>query len=380
MGRRGTTTPDLTDAQRRSIRAGLLRWYAANKRDLPWRRRSTAYRVWIAEAMLQQTQVATVLPYYRRFLKRFPSITSLAGATEDDVLKVWEGLGYYTRGLNLLRAARTIRGEHGGRFPRTYDGLVSLPGIGRYTAGAILSIAMGQDAALVDGNVIRVLARLLNYDGDVTRGPAKEVFWAVAERLLPPGHAGDFNQALMELGSLVCTSRSPQCGPCPVRRACRARQAGTQARLPVKARRKPVPHYEIGVGVVWKDGRVLIARRPSSGLLAGLWEFPGGKQQPGETIQQCVRREVREELAIDVTVGAHMMTVKHAYSHFKVTLHFYTCEHQHGEAQALGCSAWRWARPHELTQHAFPAGSTRAVNAVAQFDQDHPLLPTNPPD
>ena len=358
--------PDFTATQRRSVRQRLLRWYQTHRRDLPWRRRPTPYRVWIAETMLQQTQVATVIPYYRRFLKRFPSIRSLAEAENDHVLKLWEGLGYYSRGLNLIRAARTIRSDYGGRFPRTYEGLVSLPGIGRYTAGAILSIAMRRDAPLVDGNVIRVFARMLDYAEDVTRGPVKEVFWGVAERLLPRGRAGDFNQALMELGATVCLARTPRCDHCPVRTVCQARRAGTQAGLPVRAPRRPTPHYDVGVGVVWHNDRVLIARRPPKGLLAGLWEFPGGKVQPGESLPECVRRELEEELGIDVTVGDHLMTVKHAYSHFKVTLHFYACAYECGEPQALGCSAWRWVRPCDLEQYAFPAGSARAVQAVAE--------------
>ena len=380
MGPRDISAPQFAPAQRRAVRTRLLQWYGEHKRDLPWRRRPTPYRVWVAETMLQQTQVATVIPYYRRFLKRFPSLKALADAREDDLLKVWEGLGYYTRGLNLLRAARRVRDEHGGRLPRTYEGLVSLPGIGRYTAGAVLSIAMGQDAPVLDGNVMRVLARLLDWAEDVTRAPVKEALWGVAERLVAPGRTGDFNQAMMELGSQVCVPRAPRCDTCPVRRVCRANAAGTQDDLPVKARRKPVPHYEIGVGVVWQGDRVLIARRPSTGLLAGLWEFPGGKQQPGETIRQCVRREVHEELGVDVSVGTPMMAVKHAYSHFRVTLHFYTCAYVAGRPRPLGCSAWRWVHPHELARYAFPAGSTRAVRAVIDFDKRHPLLRSTPSD
>ena len=368
-GSGGQPLPDFTPAERRVIRQRLLRWYGEHQRDLPWRRRPTPYRVWVAETMLQQTQVATVIPYYRRFLKRFPSLKALAAAREDDLLKLWQGLGYYTRGLNLLRAARRVRDEHGGRLPRTYEGLVSLPGIGRYTAGAILSIAMGQDAPVLDGNVMRVLARLLDWAEDVTRAPVREALWGVAERLVAPGRAGDFNQAMMELGSQVCVPRDPHCDRCPIRGVCRAEQAGGQDGLPVKAKRKPVPHFEIGVGVVWKRDRVLIARRPESGLLAGLWEFPGGKQQPGETIPECVGREVKEETGVDVAVAAPMMTVKHAYSHFKVTLHFHTCAYQRGRARAIGCSACRWVRPDDLARYAFPAGSMPVVRAIAGPDK-----------
>ena len=315
--------------------------------------------------MLQQTQVNTVIPYYRRFLKQFPSIKALAESPEDDVLKVWEGLGYYSRCRNLRKAAQKIRRELGGRFPRTLEGLMSLPGIGPYTAGAVASISMGQDAAVVDGNVIRVFARLLNDSRDVAKPQTKEAYWGVAERLLPSGRAGDFNQALMDLGATVCRPRAPLCKQCPLHRRCRARAEGMQDRLPNKSRRPPVPHYQIGVGVVWKKGKVLIARRPSSGMLGGLWEFPGGKQMAGEPIRECVRREVEEELNVDVDVGRHMATVDHAYSHFKVTLHFYECAHRSGRPKALGCSAWKWIKPGEIRRYAFPAGSMRVVEAIA---------------
>ena len=352
--------------QRSRIQSALLRWYARHKRDLPWRRRPTPYTTWIAEAMLQQTQVAAVIPYYRRFLKLFPSIKALAEAGEHDVLKAWEGLGYYSRCRNLHKAARLIRSELGGRFPRTLDGLIALPGVGRYTAGAIASIAMGQDAAVVDGNVIRVFARLLDYRGDVTKPRVRSMFWQVAAELLPPGRAGDFNQALMDLGATVCKPRSADCARCPVRGDCCAFAANTQDSLPRKARKRARRHEEIGVGVVWREGKVLIARRPSEGLLGGLWEFPGGKQEPGETIAECVRREVKEELGVDVNVGALMMVVDHAYSHFTVTLHFHECAYESGEPQAIGCSEWRWVEPSEVKQYAFPSGSAKAVDAVAQ--------------
>ena len=356
--------PDFSSVERRRIRARLLRWYALHKRDLPWRRAPTPYRVWVAEMMLQQTQVATALPYYRRFLRRFPSIKALAAADEADVLKAWEGLGYYSRARNLRKAARKIRREYGGRFPRTREALLSLPGVGPYSAGAILSIAMGRDEPAVDGNVTRVFARLLQYSQDVTRMPARKHLWQVAEGLLPRGRAGDFNQALMELGAGVCRPRNPRCGECPLSGHCRAYREGLQTSLPRKPRARPVPHYDVGVGVVWKAGRILIARRPSEGLLGGLWEFPGGKIRPGERAAECVRREVREELNVKVTVDAHMVTAKHAYSHFKVTLHFYECRYRAGRPKALGCAAWKWVRPQELSQYAFPAGTVPALRLL----------------
>ena len=368
MGRKSADASrnGFTPQERREIRLRLLRWYGWHARRLPWRTNPTPYRTWIAEAMLQQTRVETVIPYYRRFLRQFPSVKSLAEASEEELLKAWEGLGYYSRCRNLRHAARMIRSEMGGRFPRTEQGMRSLPGIGRYTAGAVRSIAMGHDAAAVDGNVTRVLARLLDDHRDTSTAKAVGFFWDVAEALVPRGRAGDFNQGVMDLGATVCQPRTPQCEACPLADLCRARRAGTQGDLPRRRKRRPVPHYTIGVGVVWKGRRVLIARRPSDGLLGGLWEFPGGKLEGGESLPECVRREVREEVGIDASVDEHMLTVGHAYSHFRVTLHFYACTYVKGRPRALGCSDWKWARPDELAQYAFPAGSAKAVTAVVE--------------
>ncbi len=356
---------DFSEEERRRIRRDLLRWYDRERRDLPWRKRPTPYTAWVAEMMLQQTQAAAAVDYYRRFLRRFPSLKALAEADEQEVLKLWEGLGYYARARNMLRAARLIRERYAGRFPRTREGLMSLPGVGRYCAGAILSIAMGQRAAAVDGNVIRILARLLAAREDPRRAAGKEFFWRAAEPLVPSDRPGDFNQALMDLGALVCRPRAPACERCPLAWACRARAEGVQQELPVKARRPAPPHYQVGVGVVWRGEKVLIGRRPSEGLLGGLWEFPGGKQQPGESMAECVAREVKEETGVDVAVGPRALLVRHAYSHFRVTLHFYHCVHERGRARAVGCAACRWVKPEELKRYAFPAGSARAVEAVA---------------
>ncbi|MBI3913813.1 MAG: A/G-specific adenine glycosylase, partial [Chloroflexi bacterium] len=266
------------------ISSRLLAWYAKHKRDLPWRRDAhNPYRVWISETLLQQTQVTTVIPYYKKFLERFPSVRVLARARLDTVLKVWEGAGYYARARNLHRAAKEIVKRCGGKIPGTVEELRKLPGIGRYTAGAVASIAFGRDVPVVDGNVARVLCRYF-----AIRQPPKETrtqkeLWARAEELLPRGHAGDFNQALMELGATLCKPRQPLCAQCPLARGCTARRLGIQAKLPTKAKKKKLPHYEIGVGVIWKEKQILIAKRFANDLLGGLWEFPGGKRKRGES-------------------------------------------------------------------------------------------------
>ncbi len=348
-----------------AIRTRLLRWFSLHKREMPWRGRTDPYAVWVSEIMLQQTQVATVRPYYERFMKRFPDVGSLARARLDAVLKAWEGLGYYTRARNLHTAAKLVS-SRGGGIPRTPEGLRELPGIGRYTAGAIASIAFGLDEPVLDGNVARVLCRVF-----LVKTPAKDPrterrLWAIARELLPAGRAGEFNEALMDLGATVCTPRSPSCATCPIEALCTARAKGMEELLPVKVRRKPVPHYEICVGIVRKRGRILIDRRPEEGLLGGLWEFPGGKRERGESREECVRREVLEELGIRVRVGRKVAVVRHAYSHFRVTIHAYECAFVSGRPRAIRCSAWKWARPSELSRYAFPAANARIIAALAK--------------
>ncbi|MBN1978548.1 MAG: A/G-specific adenine glycosylase [Anaerolineae bacterium] len=333
----------------------LLAWFAAEARDLPWRQggpyRSarTPYRVWLAEVMLQQTQVDAVAPYYERFLARFSTVEALAAAPLEDVLKLWEGLGYYSRARNLHAAARQIVAQHGGQIPGTFEALLTLPGVGRYTAGAVASIAFGQDTPAVDGNVRRVLARAFAIREDVSRPGTQRELEALARSLLPPGQAGAFNEALMELGATVCTPRAPQCDRCPLRELCLARAAGEQTSLPVKRPRKRTPHYDVAAAVtVDKDGCVLVAQRNADDMLGGLWEFPGGKREAGETLAECLAREMREELDVGVEVGELLTVVEHAYTHFRITLRAFRCRIVAGEPRCLDCAAFRWASLPEL--------------------------------
>jgi len=330
------------------FQSSLLGWYKAHRRDLPWRRTKDPYRILLSEVMLQQTQVQTVIPYYRRFLKAFPSFHDLARARLQKVLKLWEGLGYYSRARNLHALAKTVVKHHYGRLPSTFEELTALPGIGRYTAGAVLSIAFHKNYPVVDGNVQRVLARHFAMREDVALPSTQEWFWNLAAQLLPEGKAGDFNQALMELGATVCTPRSPECPRCTLNQDCQAFRAGLQNYLPVKKKKKPTPHFHIGAGVVRHGKKILISQRPLKGLLGGLWEFPGGKQERGETLPHCVKREIREELGIEVEVGKKLADVDHAYSHFKITLHAYECRYLRGKPRAIGCRAWKWVKTKDL--------------------------------
>jgi len=361
-----TFTDAVSEPLRRQIQDRLLTWSHAHHRDLPWRGERDPYRIWVSEVMLQQTQVDTVIPYYRRFLAQFPTLRSLAEADLDEVLKVWEGLGYYARARNLHRAARRVMERHGGQLPAARKALLALPGIGPYTVGAILSLAFGQDAAVLDGNVRRVLSRLFAIDGDPRSAATRQGLWDLAEALLPPGQAGRFNEALMDLGATVCTPGEPRCADCPLSEGCQGYQGDDPERYPTRVQRRPRPHYDVAAGLIWRGDQLLISKRYTDDLLGGLWEFPGGKRESGETLEECLVREIREELGIEIAVGDLMATVRHAYTHFRVTLHVYHCRYLSGEPQALGCADWRWVRPDELDGFAFPAADRRIIAALQE--------------
>lgn len=313
--------------------------------------------------MLQQTQVETVKPYYVRFLDSFPTVEALAAASLGDVLKQWEGLGYYSRARNLQRAAQAVAAA--GAFPRTVEELMQLPGIGRYTAGAIASIAFGVRAPVLDGNVIRVYARLLDLPDDVSERATQERLWTTAEAWLPDDRPGDYNQAIMDLGRLICKSRSPACKSCPIQAHCGALVHGTQSERPVKAAKAETPYYDVSAGIIRDaEGRILIAQRPLDGLLGGLWEFPGGKQEPGESMPDCLRRELREELGIEVEVGDLFVKVRHGFTHFKITLHAYECRYAGGEPQTLGVQAYTWVTEEELERYSFGKADRQVIAAL----------------
>ena len=332
----------------------LLDWFACCARDLPWRRERTPYRAWVVEVMLQQTRAETVVPYYERFLARFPTVQALAEASLEEVLKAWEGLGYYARARHLHAAARQVVAAHDSQLPATFQGLIALPGMGRYIAGAVASIACGQDVAAVDGNARRVLCRAFAVREDVTRPGTQRALEALATGLLPPGRAGAFNEALMELGATVCTPRAPGCDHCPLRDLCVAHAQGDAEALPVRGPRRRIPHYDVAAAVITRaggegaGGRLLVAQRKADDMLGGLWEFPGGKREEGETLAECLAREIREELGVEVQVGERVAVVKHAYTHFRMTLYAFLCCLVAGEPRCLDCAAFRWVTLAEL--------------------------------
>ena len=287
----------------------------------------------------------------------------LAAAEQQQVLKLWQGLGYYARARNLHRAAQQVITEFGGQFPDRFDAVLSLPGVGRTTAGGILSAAFNQPIAILDGNVKRVLSRLIALP--VPPKQAVTDLWQLSEHLLDPDHPRVFNQALMDLGATVCMPKQPQCDRCPWSDHCQAYAANLQSCLPMSTPRSPLPHKLIGVAVIWnQSGQILIDQRPQNGLLGGLWEFPGGKVEPGETIPNCIHREIQEELGIDIEVGDHLITVDHAYTHFKVTLTVHHCRHLSGTPQPLGCEQVRWVNLEDLDQYPFPKANQQIIAAL----------------
>lgn len=342
----------------------LLRHFGRTRRDLPWRRNTDPYRVWVSEIMLQQTQVAAVVPYYGRFLARFPTLRSLARAKLHDVLRAWEGLGYYSRARNLHRAAREIVARHGGRLPDSVEGLRALPGIGAYTAAAVASICFGRPVPCVDGNFVRVFARFFGLHGD-SRAPRFRT--VIAERVQPamPADApGDFNQAVMELGATVCKPRNPGCTICPLRRWCVAWRTGRVERFPERSRRKRTPHFDVVACVIRRGPKVLIAQRRPDQMLGGLWEFPGGKCKPGETLEDAAVREIREEIGIAIEPLRRLTAIDHAYSHFRITLHAVECRYVSGRARPIECAAVRWVMPEQFEDFPFPVTDRRIVKRL----------------
>jgi A/G-specific adenine glycosylase len=332
----------------------ILAWYADNARSLPWRRSQDPYSIWISEIMLQQTQVETVIPYYQRWMARFPTLTDLAHSNEQEVLRFWEGLGYYSRGRNLFHAACKVMVEYDGKIPAERDILAHLPGIGPYTAAAIASIAFSLNEATLDGNIRRVLSRLFDISLIARSKECEESLWKLARQLLPHGRAGDFNQAMMDLGATLCTVHNPQCERCPVQHFCQAHNQGTQEQRPVLKPRAKIPSIIVCAAVITREGKVLIARRPSKGLLGGMWEFPGGKMKDNEDFASGLKREILEELGTVIDIGESVGIYRHAYTHFRVTLHAFYCTLDGKEPHPLEASEIRWVAPFELA--GFPMG------------------------
>ena len=316
--------------------------------------------------MLQQTQLQVVLPYWQRWMQAFPTREALASATEQEVLLLWQGLGYYSRARRLQQGARQLNQAWAmDAWPRDLEGWLALPGIGRSTAGSILSSAFDLPVPILDGNVKRVLSRLIASPKPPGRNQAE--LWHLSESLLDPTHPRIFNQALMDLGATLCTPKNPSCPLCPWSDHCAAYAAGDPSHYPVKDAPRELPFQVIGVGVVLNDlGEVLIDQRLNEGLLGGLWEFPGGKQEPEEAIEATISRELKEELAIEVLVGEHLISLDHAYSHKRLRFEVHLCQWRSGDPQPLASQQVRWVKPEQLGEFPFPAANARIIAALLE--------------
>jgi A/G-specific adenine glycosylase len=349
----------------KTFSAELLAWFGEHRRPLPWRETGDPYRIWLSETMLQQTQAHAVIPYYNRFLARFPDMRSLAAADEDDVLKLWEGLGYYRRIHHFIAAVKEVCNRHDGNVPNDPGAFRNLSGVGDYTAAAVMSIAFGHRLPVVDANVLRVTTRYFRIAEAVDKAKTKRMIREELKRLIPDNAPGDFNQAMMELGALVCTPRNPRCDTCPIAGGCGAYAAGETDRYPRIARKPKVPEYHVALGLVMQEGRFLIQKRPSSGHLAGMWELPGGKIRDGESPEQALRRKCREELGMDILVHERCAAASHAYSHFKIHVFLYRCNAGRIVEKPVKNQTLAWIDSEEIPDYPFPSVNHKLFAALS---------------
>jgi A/G-specific adenine glycosylase len=348
-----------------AVTQALLDWYGKQRRPLPWRATRDPYCIWVSEVMLQQTQVATVLGFYERWLRRFPNVEALAAADTEDVLRAWEGLGYYSRARNLQRAAREVVSRHGGKLPASVADLVELPGIGRYSAGAIASIAFERDEPAIDGNIVRVLTRLFGLRGDPKRAPLAGRLWQLARELLPSGRAGEFNQALMELGATCCTPRAPSCAACPVRSHCRALALDRVLDFPEASRRPAMSEEQRALAVVRRRERVLVVRAPAQAARwAGMWQFPDVLVENGESPPAALAAGVALGTGLRVSVGERLLGVRHQVTRFRIEIDVYACTAQAGRARPLAFDEVRWCDTGALARVPMPAAHRRVARSL----------------
>lgn len=346
----------------------ILAWFAVSSRDLPWRRTYTPYHIWISEIMLQQTQMDRVVTYFTRWLERFPDIESVAAAPEQEILKFWEGLGYYSRARNILKTAGLLVRDFKGRLPENHNALLGLPGIGKYTAGAIMSLAFNREFAIVDANIERLFSRLFDIRQPVKNPESQKFIWQTASELIPTGQAREFNQALMELGALICTPNTPKCPDCPLERLCEAHRLGLVAERPVRPENsKKIIPVAMATGILKRNGKIFIQKRPATGVWANLWEFPGGRLERAESPAAALVREYKEETGFRVGKLQKIQVIKHSYTIYRVTLHCFFCSLLAGNPdnpELTAAQEYRWVHPAELAAFAFPAGHRSLVTSL----------------
>jgi A/G-specific adenine glycosylase len=342
-----------------TIAQKLLKWFQANKRSLPWRKTNDPYAIWVSEVMLQQTQVNTVIPYYERFLKKFPSIESLAKSDPDHVLKCWEGLGYYARALNLQKASQIVLNQFSGQVPSDPVLFRQLPGVGDYINAAVQSIAFGHRLAVVDGNVRRVLSRLFEMTETVNDNKYAKKFADQAQRLICNQFPGNYNQSIMELGALICTPKKPQCVRCPLSNHCQAFFHDTISIFPMRKKSPVIPTENWVAAIIQKDNKYLLTQRKPGGFLGGLWEFPGGKMDTFETKQNACLRHIKEQLQISIHIKNHVTQIKHAYTHFKQNMDAFLCQYHSGTIVLNGPADYKWIGWSEINQFALPKSNLK---------------------
>ena len=336
-----------------SFTDSLLYWYNKNKKLFPWRKIKDPYKIWVSEIMLQQTQVQTVIPFYNKWVLKFPNIESVSKAGDNELFKYWEGLGYYQRVQNLRKACIQILENYDGSIPSNKNDLMNLKGVGDYTASAIASIAFNKKHHVIDGNVKRIMSRLLCLPHFLSKSMSK-INKFLSEHISDKS-PGDFNQALMDLGREICTPKSPQCLKCPISDYCKSHLMNKVSKYPIKNNNKKIfPHYDIGIGVIWHEDKILITKRKKSGLLGGLWEFPGGKIRPTETKEACIKREIKEELNIDIDISNFIAKVIHKYSHFGISLYAYHCHYKGGIIRCNSADNFKWIKSNNFSDYPFP--------------------------
>ena len=347
------------------ISQNLIQWYDRTVYDFPWRKTKDVYKIWISEIMLQQTQVTTVVSYYNRWIKSFPSVEILANTNIHDVLKAWEGLGYYQRAHNIYSAAQTIMCDYKGSFPKDYDSLLKLSGIGDYTASAIMSIAYDKPYPAIDSNLKRVVLRLAGINDIKNIVAESKIF---VKSLMSNYNASKINQSLMDLGREICLPKNPLCSLCPVEKFCHAKNKDEIIKYSIISKSVKKPIYDVAVGMIWNKNKILISKRKDKGLLGGLWELPGGKKNKSESFATCLKRELYEELNIEVDVDKTMGKIKHKYSHFGINMRGFHCYILSGSPKAISAQKIKWIDLDDIKDYPFPRATLKLFEKAGYYN------------
>ena len=350
-----------------SFSSKLINWYYKKNISFPWRRTKCVYSIWISEIMLQQTKISSVIPYYNAWLKKYPTIYDVANSSIDNILKSWEGLGYYNRAKNFYNACKIIITKYNGIIPNNKREFLTLPGVGPYTASAVMSIAHNIKTPAIDGNAIRVISRTNEIIENYPK--SKNKIYSILLKHLSSCNPSDFNQAIMDLGRIICKPKNPSCYICPVSLHCQAYVHSTVDNFPIKIKPNVIPHYNVAIGIIWKNKKILISKRLKKSMLGGMWEFPGGKIKINETPKNCIKREVKEELNITVMPKNFIKKFNHRYSHFSITIKAFDCEFISGRPISLGCEEWKWINPKEVYSLAFPRANHNLFEYIQKKGQ-----------